>query len=271
MTSKRFLAVSAAALMALSLAACGSDSDTDSASGGSDGGSKDPLKVGTEGTYAPFTFHEEGTNELTGYDVEVVEAVAEKLGREVEFSETNWDSIFAGLEAKRFDVVANQVTVNPEREAKYTFSAPYTYSQGVIVTQAGDTSITTEADLKGKTAAQSATSNWGEAAEAAGAKVEAVEGLTQSVALLKQKRVDVTLNDNLAVLEYLNTSGDKDVKISGTIGEVNQQAFAFRKDSSDLAAEFDTALKELAADGTLAEISQKYFGTDVSVESSTES
>lgn len=201
----------------------------------------------------------------------MVEAVAEKLGREVEFSETNWDSIFAGLEAKRFDVVANQVTVNPEREAKYTFSAPYTYSQGVIVTQAGDTSITTEADLKGKTAAQSATSNWGEAAEAAGAKVEAVEGLTQSVALLKQKRVDVTLNDNLAVLEYLNTSGDKDVKISGTIGEVNQQAFAFRKDSSDLAAEFDTALKELAADGTLAEISQKYFGTDVSVESSTES
>ncbi|MBT0769035.1 amino acid ABC transporter substrate-binding protein [Kineosporia sp. J2-2] len=261
MTSKRFLIAPVAALMVLGLAACGSDSGGSSGSGSSE--NKEPLKVATEGTYAPFTFHDEKTNELTGYDVEVVEAVAEKLGREVEFSETTWDSIFAGLEAKRYDVIANQVSITDERTAKYSFSQPYTVSSGVIVTRADDTSVTSAADLKGKTSAQSSTSSFGEAATEAGAKVEAVEGFTQAVALLKQKRVDVTINDSLAVLDYQKTSGDQDVKIAGTIGEETQQAFAFRKDS-DLPAEFDTALDELRADGTLAEIAEKYFGEDVS-------
>ncbi|GLY30506.1 transporter substrate-binding domain-containing protein [Kineosporia sp. NBRC 101731] len=261
MISKKFLAVSAAALMTLGLAACGGDSDS---SGGTGGGSKDPLKVATEGVYAPFTYHDaKNGNKLTGYDVEVVEAVAAKLGREVEFSETSWDSIFAGLEAKRYDVVANQVTVNDERKAKYSFSQTYTDSVGVIVTRADETSITTAADLKGKTAAQSPTSSFGTAAEDAGAKVEAVEGFSQAIPLLKQKRVDVTLNDSLAVLNYLTESGDQDIKIAGEIGDPTQQAFAFRKDS-DLPAEFDTALDELRADGTLAELSEKYFGKDVS-------
>ncbi|GAB6903929.1 amino acid ABC transporter substrate-binding protein [Kineosporia succinea] len=261
MISKRFLAVSAAALMTLGLAACGSDSDS---SGDAGAGGKEPLKVGTEGTYAPFTFHDTADgNKLTGYDVEVVEAVAAKLGREVEFSETTWDTIFAGLEAKRFDVVANQVTINPEREAKYSFSQPYTDSVGVIVTRSDDSSITTAADLKGKTAAQSSTSSFGTAAKDAGANVEAVEGFSQAIPLLKQKRVDVTLNDSLAVLNYLTESGDKDVKIAGEIGDPTQQAFAFRKDS-ELPAEFDKALNELRADGTLAKISEKYFGKDVS-------
>ncbi|GAA3638238.1 hypothetical protein GCM10022223_66530 [Kineosporia mesophila] len=262
MISKRFLAVSAAALMTLGLAACGGDSDSSGSS--ASGSGKEPLKVATEGVYAPFTYHDtKNGNKLTGYDVEVVEAVAAKLGRKVEFSETAWDSIFAGLEAKRYDVVANQVTVNDERTAKYSFSQTYTDSVGVIVTRADDTSITTAADLKGKTAAQSSTSSFGTAAKDAGAKIENVEGFNQAIPLLKQKRVDVTLNDSLAVLNYLTESGDKDIKIAGEIGDPTQQAFAFRKDS-DLPAEFDTALDELRADGTLAKISEKYFGKDVS-------
>ena len=92
------------------------------------------LRVGTEGTYSPFTFHDPQTNELTGYDVEVVTAVAEQLGVEAEFSETQFDAIFAGLEAGRYDVIANQVTINEERQAKYDLSDPYTVSTGVVVT-----------------------------------------------------------------------------------------------------------------------------------------
>ena len=188
----------ALATAALLLAACGGGD-----SGGGDGGdASEPLRVATEGTYAPFSFHAEGSNELTGYDVEVAEAVAEELGREVEFSETPFDAIFAGLEADRYDVVANQVTVNPERQAKYLFSQPYTVSKGVVVTRADDSSVTSLADVKGKTSAQSTTSSFAEIARTAGAKVEAVEGFTQAVTLLKQERVDVTINDSLAVLEY---------------------------------------------------------------------
>ena len=258
MTSTRFLAVSAAAVLALGLAACGGDSDSDSAAG-----SKEPLKVGTEGVYAPFTFHDEGTNKLTGYDVEVTEAIGAKLGRKVEFSETSWDSIFAGLEAKRYDVVANQVSITSERQAKYSFSQPYTFSSGVIVTRADDTSVSSVADIKGKKSAQSATSSFGEAATAAGAKVEPVEGLTQSLALVKQKRVDLTLNDSLSILDYQKKTGDQSIKIAGSFGDPTQQAFAFRKDS-DLPAEFNKALDELRTDGTLTKLSEKYFGKDVS-------
>jgi cystine transport system substrate-binding protein len=258
MPSTRFLTVSAATLLALGLAACGGGSDSDSASG-----SEGPLKVATEGVYAPFTFHETGTNKLTGYDVEVAEAVGAKLGRKVEFSETTWDSIFAGLEAKRYDVIANQVSITAERQAKYSFSKPYTVSSGVIVTRSDDTSVSSVADIKGKKSAQSATSSFGKAATDAGAKVEPVEGFTQAVALLKQKRVDVFVNDSLAVKNYQTTTKDQGIKIAAPIGEQTEQAFAFRKDS-DLPAEFDKALDELRADGTLAKLSEKYFGEDVS-------
>ena len=138
------------------------------------------LTVATEGTYRPFSFHDE-TGDLVGFDVEIAQAVAEKLGLEVSFEETQWDAIFAGLEAGRFDVIANQVSINPEREEKYLFSEPYTVSPGVIVVTEDDDSISSFDDLAGKTTAQSLTSNWYELAQDSGATVEAVEGWAQAV------------------------------------------------------------------------------------------
>jgi cystine transport system substrate-binding protein len=260
----------AAVLLLAALAGCGSSTGAGGSSGSTGGGSAaggsssgEVLKVGTEGTYAPFTFHDPKTNKLTGYDVEVTEAVGSKLGRPVQFSESTFDAIFAGLEASRYDVIANQISVNPERQAKYGFSEPYTVSSGVVVTRADDTSVHSIADIRGKTSAQSSTSNFAATARKAGAKVEAVEGFTQAVALLKQKRVDITINDSLAVLNYLRTSGDKGIKNATTTGDRTQQAFAFRKDSP-LPAQFDKALDQLRSDGTLAKISKKWFGQDVS-------
>nr|WP_040777284.1 amino acid ABC transporter substrate-binding protein [Nocardia pneumoniae] len=227
-------------------------------------GDSDPnvLKVGTEGTYAPFSF-QGSDGKLTGYDVEVIQAVGDKLGKKVEFVQTPWDAIFAGLEAKRFDLVANQVTVNDERKAKYALSAPYTTSAGVIVTRADNNAITRLADLGGKVCAQSATSNWSKVATDAGAKVEAVEGFVQAIQLLKNGRVDATVNDNLAVAEYTKKTGDSSVKIAGKTGAESKQAFAARRGDA-LISDVDNALNQLRADGTLAKISEKYFGTDVS-------
>lgn len=263
MSSKRTaLAVLAAA--ALALGGCSTD---EAASPGESGGSgateAGVLRVGTEGTYSPFSFHDTATNELTGYDVDVITAVAERMGMGVEFSEVPWDAIFAGLESGRYDVVANQVSVTPEREELYDFTAPYTVSTGVIVTPAGDDSVSALEDLAGLTSAQSATSNWAEVVTGAGARVEAVEGFTQAVALLKQGRVDVTVNDNLAVLNYLETTGDTGIKIAGELEVGTEQAFALQQ-GSELTAQIDEALAELRADGTLAEISTEWFGTDVS-------
>ena len=223
------------------------------------------LRVGTEGTYTPFSYHDPATNELTGYDIEVITAVAAKLGAKPEFVEAPFDALFASLVSDRFDVVANQVTRNPEREGLYALSQGYTYSQGVIITRTGDTSITGLDDLRGKTTAQSSTSNWAGVAEEAGATVEAVEGFTQAVTLVKQGRVDATVNDNLAALEYFTTTGDTEVEVAApTGGETSEQVFALRQDDGELRDAINGALADLRADGTLTRISDTYFGEDVS-------
>jgi cystine transport system substrate-binding protein len=250
---RTLLALAAVLLSVVTVTACG----------GSNGGAgSDTLRVGTEGTYSPFSY--QGTDgKLTGYDIEVVTAVAGKLGKKVEFVQTPFDAIFAGLEAKRFDLIANQVTINDDRKAKYDLSEPYTVSEGVIVTRADDTSIKSLADLKGKTTAQSSTSNWAQVARDAGANVEAVEGFVQAIQLLKDRRVDATVNDTLAVGDYQRAKNDSSIKVAGKTGDTSDQAFATLK-GSGLVADLNKALDELRADGTLKTISEKYFGSDVS-------
>jgi His/Glu/Gln/Arg/opine family amino acid ABC transporter permease subunit len=225
------------------------------------------VRVGTEGTYPPFTFRDPKTNQLTGFDIEVMKAVGKQAGWDVQFVEAPFDSLFPALDSKRIDVVANQVTINPERKARYLFSTPYTYSHGVIVTASDTEDITTLADLKGRKTAQTASSNWAEVARKAGADVKYVQDFGPGVELLIQGRVDAIVNDNIAVLDYLATSGTDEVKIAGNAGdEVLEQALAFRQGDPDLREGADKALAALAEDGTLAKISDKYFGADVTVE-----
>ncbi|NIL76023.1 ABC transporter permease subunit [Rhodococcus sp. B10] len=254
---KRAFALLAAIAALLAVAGCGSSSGPlleqieD----------KGVIVVGTEGTYSPFSF-QGSDGQLTGYDIDVVDAVAQELGVRVEFVQTPFDSIFAGLESQRFDLIANQVTINPERQGAYDLSKPYTVSEGEILTTAANTSITSTADLAGKTTAQSSTSNWAGVASDAGANVEAVEGFVQAVTLVKDGRVDATVNDSLAIAEYLKTTGDTGVKVAAQTGDTSYQAFVARKDTG-LMDEIDSAIDTLQADGTLAQISEKYFGSDV--------
>lgn len=222
------------------------------------------LVVATEGTYRPFNFHKGGSGELTGYDVDVITAVADKLGVSADFKETQFDGIFAGLEAGRFDVIANQISINPQREAVYDFSEPYTVSPGVLIVAETNTDITSFATLSGRSSAQSLTSNWYKVAEDAGATVQSVEGWAQAAELVRQGRVDATVNDELTFLDYQKTEGDTGLKIVADTNEKSKNAFAFRKGSAELVAAVNKALDELRADGTLASISEKYFGKDVS-------
>jgi cystine transport system substrate-binding protein len=276
MRLRRQLHVLLLVLLALVLASCGepaergangSASSAPSTSAGSDGlaavEKAGVLKVGTEGTYKPFSFHENGTGQLTGFDVEIARAVGAELGVKVDFVETQWDAIFAGLDSGRFDMIGNQVSINPERQAHYDFSTPYTVSPGVVVTAKDDDSIRSFADLKGKTTAQSLTSNWYELAKSNGAKVSPVEGWAQAVTLLKQGRIDATVNDELTFLDWQKSENDDSLKVAATSDDVSRNAFAFRKGSDDLVKAVDKALADLAADGTLAQISAKYFGADV--------
>lgn len=261
--NRALLTATAASAALLALTGCGSSGESGGA--GEELGlvSGDTLTVATEGTYKPFSYHDE-SGELVGYDVEVAEAVAENLGVEVTFEETQWDAIFAGLDAGRFDTIANQVTITPEREADYVFSAPYTVSTGVLVVAADNDEITSFEDLDGRTTAQSLTSNWNELAQESGAEVEAVEGWAQAVALLEQDRVDATINDSLTYLDYANTEDASGIKVAAETEEESQSAFVVTPEREALAEAIDGALEELRADGTLAELGEKYFGEDVS-------
>ncbi|MBG0739691.1 amino acid ABC transporter substrate-binding protein [Paeniglutamicibacter antarcticus] len=271
MNRRRFVLVGLAAV-SLALGGCSTGSGSSSASSGSTGAdtslsdvkSKGELVIATEGTYKPFTFHADGSGQLTGYDVEIAQAVADKMGVKATFRETQFDGIFAGLEANRFDMIANQVSINPQRSAKYDFSTPYTVSSGVIVTKADNNSITSFDSLKGKTTAQSLTSNYYTLAQKSGANVEAVEGWAQAIALLRQGRVDAVVNDKLTYLDYIKTNPDAGLKIAAESPDKSENAFVFRKGSTALVDAVDKALAELQADGTLTKISQKYFGVDVS-------
>nr|WP_246390307.1 ABC transporter substrate-binding protein/permease [Nocardioides soli] len=224
------------------------------------------VRVGTEGTYPPFTYRDPDSGELTGFDIEVVRAVAEEAGWDLRLVEAPFDSLFPALDSGRIDVIANQVTINPERQARYLFSTPYTYSHGVIVTAQDTDDITTLADLRGRTTAQTSSSNWAQVARDAGAKVQYVQDFGPGVELLVQGRVDAIVNDNIAVLDYLATSGTDEVKIAGDAGdETLEQALAFRRSDPELQQQADAALATLADDGTLAAISEKYFRADVTV------
>ena len=257
------LAVLIVSAVILGAAGCGSSAKTDS---------KDPiaaagvLRVGTEGVYAPYSFHDASQGgQLAGYDVDVAKAVADKLGVKVEFVETNFDSIFAAMEANRFDVIANEVTITDDRKAKYDFSEPYSIAEGVIVTRKDDDSITSLADLKGKRAAESPTSNWADVARKAGAEIESVDGFTQAISVLNDGRVDVVVNDSVSVLAYQAEHPDAPIKVSAKTGERSDQGFATRK-GSNFVPELNKALDELRADGTLTKISQKYLDVDLSKE-----
>jgi L-cystine transport system substrate-binding protein len=248
---------------AIVLAACGSG-PTGSTSSSSASQSGQSLTIGTEGTYPPFSFKDLKTGELAGYDIEVAQEIAKRLGRKAEFVPTQWKSMLASLEAKRFDLVANQVGVTPEREQKLLFSEPYTVSGAVvIVSNDNPKNIQSVADLKGKVVGTTQGSNYADDAKKAGADVKFYSGAAQALTDLEQNRVDAALNDRLFVLTELKKSSYK-VKAVGDPFDKNVSAFAFHKDNQALRDQFNTVLKEIKKDGTLANISKKWFGQDVS-------
>jgi L-cystine transport system substrate-binding protein len=223
---------------------------------------KGTLLIGTEGTYPPFTFHDTSGN-LTGFDVELATEVAKRIGVKPEFKETQWDAIFAGLDAKRFDMIANQVGIRPDRQEKYDFSDPYITSAGVLIAHKDNDKVKAFEDIKGLNAAQSMTSNYADMAKKNGAKIVGVDGFQQAVELLAQKRVDVTINDKLSFLDYKKQKPDAPIKVAATADDVSSSGFMFRKKSETLVDEVNKALKDIVDDGTYKKISEKWFGEDV--------
>ena len=221
------------------------------------------LRVGTEGTYAPFTFHD-ASGQLVGFDVEIARAVAAKLGVKAEFLEGKWDGLIAGLDAGRYDVVVNEVTITDARKAKYDFSEPYIVSKAALIVRDDNTAIKDFPDLKGLKSAHTLTSNYAKLAESYGAALVGTDGFDQSVALVLNGRADATINDSLSYLDFKKHKPDAKVKIAATRSDAEYEGIIFPKGEPDMKAAIDKALADIKADGTYKRISETYFGQDVS-------
>lgn len=223
------------------------------------------IVIGTEGTYSPNSYHDE-SGELVGFDVEVARKIAEKLGVEAEFMEAEWDSLFAAMDSGRIDTVINEVEYSDERALKYDFSQPYTYIHGALMVKADNEDITSFEDLDGKKAAQNLTSSWGTMAEEYGAELVGVDAVSQCVDLLLSGRADATLNVETAFADYLKSHPDADVKVVAWTDSASSSCVPVKKGNEELLKAIDAAIDELRESGELAELSEKYFGMDVTKE-----
>ena len=225
------------------------------------------LVIALEGAWQPWSFHEE-SDTLVGYDVEGSRAIAEKLGVEPEYVASDWDSLFAGLDAGRYDMVCNGVEVTDERALTYDFTTPYGYIHTALAVKKDNDTIQTFEDLKGKTTANSLASTYMELAESYGATVQGIDTLEETLQLLTAGRIDSTLIADVSFYDYLNVHPDADFKIVAQTEEASHVAIPLRKGdaSATLLEAINNAIDELRADGTLKELSEKYFGQDISSE-----
>lgn len=227
---------------------------------------KQTLLVGTMGTYAPFTYHEKD-GRLTGYDVEVTRAVANKLGVQVEFKETPWDAMMAGLKSGRFDLVANQVALtSPERQAMFDKAEPYSWSGKMIVARQDHAPINKLEDIKGVKTAVMLASNYDEVAKKMGADLVHTDTMAQGLLNVQQKRADITLNDELSLLDYLKKNPDSGLKAvwRTPVEEKLGAGLVMNKGNDEALQKITSAMKELQADGTLKKLGEQFFGEDVS-------
>ena len=261
-------ALAAAALCLSALAGCAQEKPQATDMGGdllAAIQAKGEITVALEGTWAPWGYHD-GQGQLVGYDVEVAQAIAEKLGVEVNFVEGEWNSLLAGLASGRYDIIVNSVDIDEDRQEKYDFSIPYAYNRTAVIVREDDDSIQSMEDLDGKKTANTLDSTYAAVAKGYGAEVTGVDDFIQTIELLTTGRIDATLNAEVTYYDYMAQHPDADLKIACLAEEADSVAIPMRKgdETKTLREAVDQALNELAEDGTLSQLAVKYFGTDIS-------
>ncbi|OBX37463.1 putative amino-acid-binding protein YxeM precursor [Halomonas elongata] len=216
------------------------------------------------GGYFPFTFVEQDT--LKGFEVDVMEAVADEMGTEVAFETANFSGLFGMLESGRIDTIANQITITDERQAKYVFTEPYVYDGAQVVVKKGNDTISGVEDLKGKSVAVNLGSNYEqllrELPYADEIDIRTYESnIEQDTAL---GRVDAFVMDRVSASQVIKEK-PLPLELAGKPFSEIRNALPFRdtEEGRELRDRVDQALAALREDGTLTDISERWFGTDI--------
>lgn len=222
------------------------------------------LLVGLEGTYPPFSFQDEN-GRLAGFEVDFANALAQHLGVKASLKPTKWDGMLASLDSKRIDVVINQVTISDERKKKYDFSTPYTVSGIQALTKADKAgSITKPADLSGKKVGLGLGTNYEQwlRENVKGVDIRTYDDDPTKYQDLRVGRIDAILVDRLAALDLVKKTGTT-LAVAGPAFSRQEAGVAVRKNNPEMLAAIDKAIADMQKDGTLAKISDKWFGVDV--------
>lgn len=261
---KKWLIGLASVLMVGVLAACGNSQTSSSKSSDSVKlVTPKTLTIGLEGTYQPYSYHENG--KLTGFEVELGKKIAAALNLKPKFVETKWDSLIAGLDVDKYDIILNNVAKTPERAAKYRFTAPYTSGKSQLAVKKDNTTIKSLKDIKGKKMAQSVTSNNAANVKKLGGVIVPVDGFAQSVTLIEQGRADGTVNESASFYSYLKQQPNADIKLIsvGNTIKANPARGLLRKDEAPLQKKVTKAIEKLRQNGQLGKLAKKYFGSDI--------
>jgi len=224
----------------------------------------DTLRVGMSGKYYPFTFVEH--DQLKGFEVDVMNAIADITGDDITFVTASFSGLAGMLDSGRIDTIANQITITPERKAKYAFTDPYVYDGAQVVVRKGNDAIHGVEDLKGKTVAVNLGSNYEqllrELPYADQINIKTYESnIEQDVAL---GRADAFVMDRVSATQVIK---DKPLPLAlaGKPFSRIENALPFRDDEAGRADRdrIDAALDKLRENGTLTRISEKWFGTDI--------
>lgn len=217
------------------------------------------LRVGTEPTFAPFEFEENG--QYVGFDMELIRAAGKEAGYKVEIVNMGFDALIPALKANNIDVAAAGMTINEERKKEVAFTKGYYTSGLIIMVRKDNEAIRSIKDLEGKTiAVQIGTSGEKKARSVANAKVVTFNTNSDAAMEVMNRGADAVINDSPVVGYYLAKEGKDKAKTVGQVMEAEEYGFAAKKGNEKLAAELDKAIETLKKNGEYDKIYEKWFG-----------
>lgn len=250
------IAITVLITSSLGFAACGTSNKVSNSN-------PDKILVGLDDSFPPMGF-KSSSNELQGFDIDMAKEIEKKINKKFDFMPYNWDGIIPGLQSKKFDVVISAMSVTEERQKQINFTVPYIMEKQVIVTK-GDSIINSPEDLKGKVVGVQLGSTSEHAMEPIKNTFKEVKEYKNNMDAINDLgigRIDAVVIDELVARYYLKEQGNK-FKVAEKELSKEPVAIGIRKEDSAMKDELDKAIQELKQDGTLAKISEKWFGEDI--------
>ena len=229
---------------------------------------KKTLVLGLDDSFPPMGFRDEN-NEIVGYDIDLAKEVAKRIGVELVCQPIDWNAKEQELNTGKIDCIWNGFTMTAEREQAMTFTKPYLKNAQVLVVRA-DSPVTALADLKGKSVGLQAGSSAANALDAAADLKAGLKGVVEfkdnltALMDLEAKGVDAVVMDLIVANDNIARSGKPYRVLAESLSPENY-GVGFRKADLSLMGKVQETLEAMAKDGTIAQISTKWFGSDISV------